>query len=84
VSPAVDRLVPVTRVGAGWAAAPGELDAVLRRLESLDGRERARRARAARALAARYDWAGVAARYEAVFAEIVGRAPASPRHQSDA
>jgi glycosyltransferase involved in cell wall biosynthesis len=83
VSPAVDRLLGVTDAGAGWVAAPAELGAVLRRLERLDGQERARRAAAARALAARYDWAEVAARYEAAYAGLLPGATRRGGHQSD-
>jgi glycosyltransferase involved in cell wall biosynthesis len=71
VSPAVDRLVGVSGAGAGWVAEAPELGPLLRRLESLDSRELARHARAARALAARYDWTAVAARYEAAYARLI-------------
>jgi glycosyltransferase involved in cell wall biosynthesis len=80
VSPAVDRLVGVAEAGAGWTAAPSELGAVLSRLERLDNLELARRAGAARALAARYDWTTVAARYEAAYAGVLR---ANGGHQSD-
>jgi glycosyltransferase involved in cell wall biosynthesis len=80
VSPAVDRLVGVAEAGAGWTAAPSELGAVLGRLELLDNLELARRAGAARALAARYDWTTVAARYEAAYAGVLR---ANGGHQSD-
>jgi glycosyltransferase involved in cell wall biosynthesis len=74
VSPAVDRLVGVSDARAGWVAEARELGSVLRRLESLDAPERDRHARAARALAAGYDWATVAARYEAAYARAISQA----------
>lgn len=74
VSPAVDELVGVVTAGAGWSAAPAELGALLERLQHLDGRERERRAAAARALAARYDWTSVARRYEAAYRNVIDRA----------
>jgi glycosyltransferase involved in cell wall biosynthesis len=67
VSPAVDRLVGVRDAGAGWVVDPPELGALLGRLESLDSGQRAIRVHAARALAARYNWAAVTARYEAAY-----------------
>jgi D-inositol-3-phosphate glycosyltransferase len=82
VSPAVNRLVGVSDAGAGWMAEAPELGALLRRLELLDSREWDRRAHAARALAARYDWAAVAARYEAAYARVIS--PAREDHHSDA
>jgi glycosyltransferase involved in cell wall biosynthesis len=75
VSPAVDRLVGVVAAGAGWSAAPSELGELLCSVRDLDDRERARRAAAARALSARYDWATVGLRYEAAYAEILDGAP---------
>jgi glycosyltransferase involved in cell wall biosynthesis len=71
VSPAVDRLVGVVAAGAGWSAAPEEFGLLLRSLWRLDDREWARRATAARALAARYDWATVVLRYETAYAGIL-------------
>jgi glycosyltransferase involved in cell wall biosynthesis len=82
VSPAVDRLVGVSDARAGWVAETPQLGALLRRLASLDSLERERRAHAARALAARYDWAAVAARYEATYARVVSTAREA--HHSDA
>jgi poly(glycerol-phosphate) alpha-glucosyltransferase len=82
VSPAVDQLVDVSGAGAGWVADQPELGRLLRRLESLDPRERARRARAARDLAARYDWAAVAVRYEAAYARVISTI--GEDHHSDA
>jgi glycosyltransferase involved in cell wall biosynthesis len=72
VSPAVERLVGVAAAGAGWSAAPSDLGALLRSLRDLDDRERARRAAAAHALSARYDWPTIGLRYEAAYAEILG------------
>jgi poly(glycerol-phosphate) alpha-glucosyltransferase len=82
VSPAVDQLVGVSGAGAGWVAEPPELGGLLRRLESLDPRQRARRARAARDLASRYDWTAVAARYEAAYARVISTIGGD--HHSDA
>jgi glycosyltransferase involved in cell wall biosynthesis len=82
VSPAVDRLVGVSGARAGWVAEAPQLGALLRRLESLDLRERDRAAGAARALAARYDWTAVAARYEAAYARVLSTAREA--HHSDA
>ena len=79
VSPAVDRLVGVTQAGAGWSVRASELGPLLRRL---DGAERARRAAETRALAARYDWTAIAARYEAAYAGLTGTRRAR-RHHSD-
>jgi glycosyltransferase involved in cell wall biosynthesis len=73
VSPAVDRLVGVVAAGAGWSAEPAELAALLRNVRDLDDRDRARRAAAARALSARYDWSAIGLRYEAVYAETLER-----------
>jgi glycosyltransferase involved in cell wall biosynthesis len=73
VSLTVDELVGVAQAGAGWAVRPAELGALLRDLRQLDGDERARRSSAARMLAARYDWATVALRYEKVYAEVLDR-----------
>jgi glycosyltransferase involved in cell wall biosynthesis len=80
VSPAVDRLVGVAQAGAGWSVRESELGSALRRF---DGDERARRAAATRALAARYDWAAIAARYEATFAGVIGTQLPSRDHHSD-
>jgi glycosyltransferase involved in cell wall biosynthesis len=80
VSPAVDRLVGVTQAGAGWSARPSELGSVLRRI---DGGERARRVARTRALAVRYDWAAIAARYEATYAGLIGAHPRRRDHHSD-
>jgi glycosyltransferase involved in cell wall biosynthesis len=82
VSPAVERLVGVGDAGAGWTAEPSALAPLLRRLESLDPAERARHAQAARALAARFDWAGVAARYEVAYGRAITATPEG--HHSDA
>jgi glycosyltransferase involved in cell wall biosynthesis len=73
VSPAVDRLVGVVAAGAGWSAEPSQLAALLRNVRDLDDRERARRAAAARALSARYDWDAIGLRYEAIYAETLER-----------
>jgi glycosyltransferase involved in cell wall biosynthesis len=73
VSPAVDRLVGVGQAGAGWSVPPAELGALLRALRRLDDAELASRGSAARGLAARYDWAEVARRYEAAYVEVLDR-----------
>jgi glycosyltransferase involved in cell wall biosynthesis len=75
VSPAVGELVGVVEAGAGWAVRPAELGVLLRDLRHLDGDERARLSSAARRLAARYDWATVALRYEKAYAEVLDRMP---------
>jgi len=82
VSPAVDRLVGVSEARAGWVAEAPELGALLRGLQALDPSDRDSRAQAARTLAARYDWAAVAARYEAAYARVIS--PAREDHHSDA
>jgi glycosyltransferase involved in cell wall biosynthesis len=79
VSPAVDRLVGVTQAGAGWSVRGSELGPVLCRLA---GDERAKRAAEARALAARYDWTAIAARYEAAYGGLTGPRRGR-RHHSD-
>ena len=79
VSPAVDRLVAVSQAGAGWSVRASELGPALRRL---DDAELARRAAGTRALAARYDWTAIAARYEAAYAGLTGTRRAR-RHHSD-
>jgi glycosyltransferase involved in cell wall biosynthesis len=73
VSSTVNHLVEVAGTGAGWSVRPAELGALLRGLQHLDHLERARRSSAARALAGRYDWAEVARRYEAAYAEALER-----------
>jgi glycosyltransferase involved in cell wall biosynthesis len=73
VSPAVDQLVGVAEAGAGWSVRAAELGALLRELRHLDHEERAGRRAAAQGLAARYDWATVALRYETAYAEVLDR-----------
>jgi glycosyltransferase involved in cell wall biosynthesis len=75
VSPAVDQLVGVSDAGAGWSVPPAELGALLRALQRLDHAELTSRSSAARALAARYDWAGVARCYETAYEELLDRRP---------
>ena len=67
VSPEVERLVPVSRSGAGWVAAPSELGATLESIAKLPTAERSKVADAARRLARSYDWDEVAAAYEQVY-----------------
>jgi hypothetical protein len=67
----VDQLVGVAEAGAGWSVRAAELGALLRELRHLDRGELARRGAAAQVLAARYDWATVALRYEAAYAEVL-------------
>ena len=81
VSPAVDRLVAVSQAGAGWSVRASELGPALRRL---DDAELARRAAGTRALAARYDWTAIAARYEAAYAGLTGTRRARPHHSDSA
>jgi glycosyltransferase involved in cell wall biosynthesis len=81
VSPAVDRLVGVSQAGAGWSVRASELGPLLRRL---DGAELARRVAETRALAARYDWTAIAARYEAAYAGLTGTRRARPHHSDSA
>jgi glycosyltransferase involved in cell wall biosynthesis len=81
VSPAVDRLVGVSQADAGWSVRASELGLALRRL---DGAELARRAAGTRALAARYDWTAIAARYEAAYAGLTGTRRARPHHSDSA
>jgi glycosyltransferase involved in cell wall biosynthesis len=69
VSPEVDRLVPVSRSGAGWVSAPSELGATLEAVAKLPTAEWSKVAQAARSLARSYDWDDVAAAYEAVYQE---------------
>jgi glycosyltransferase involved in cell wall biosynthesis len=72
VSPAVERLLGVASSGAGWVAGPPEVGIRLQELAELDREEWRRRAVAARALAARYDWTLVAERYEGACADVLG------------
>jgi poly(glycerol-phosphate) alpha-glucosyltransferase len=67
VSPEVDRLVPVSRSGAGWVSAPSELGATLEAVAKLPAAEWSKAADAARRLARSYDWDDVAAAYEEVY-----------------
>ena len=67
VSPEVDRLVPVSRSGAGWVSAPSELGATLEAVAKLPAAEWSKAADAARRLARSYDWNDVAAAYEEVY-----------------
>lgn len=69
VSPEVDRLVPVSRSGAGWVCDPSELGATLETVAKLPTAEWSKVAQAARRLARGYDWDDVAAAYEAVYQE---------------
>jgi glycosyltransferase involved in cell wall biosynthesis len=73
VTPEVDRLVPVSRAGAGWVSIPRDLGATLEAASALSAAEWSRRRAAARELAKRYDWNDVAAAYEAVYGAAVRR-----------
>jgi glycosyltransferase involved in cell wall biosynthesis len=74
VTPAVDRLVGIADAGAGWVAAPDEFGTALRGLERLEPEEWRRLADRSRTLAARYDWAAVARRYEAAYEQVLAGA----------
>jgi glycosyltransferase involved in cell wall biosynthesis len=67
VSPEVDRLVPVSRSGAGWVSAPSKLGATLEAVAKLPAAEWSKASDAARRLALSYDWDDVAAAYEEVY-----------------
>jgi glycosyltransferase involved in cell wall biosynthesis len=67
VSPEVDRLVPVSRSGAGWVSAPSDFGPTLEAVAKLPAAEWSKAAAAARRLARSYDWDDVAAAYEAVY-----------------
>jgi glycosyltransferase involved in cell wall biosynthesis len=73
VTPEVDRLVPVSRSGAGWVSAPGELGAALEAAVALPPAAWSGAAQAARRLARRYDWNDVAAAYEDVYRTAIRR-----------
>ena len=72
VSPAVGRSIDVEGAGAGWIVGEGGLAPLLRRLHGEGRDELARRGRAARLMARRYDWKVVADRYEALYERAVG------------
>src|SRR5215207_3117628 len=84
VTPEVDRLVPVGTRGAGWVAAPEELDSALEALATLPTVEWSRRAAAARELARDYDWDAVATAYEETYDAVLRRwrAGGRPVHRS--
>jgi glycosyltransferase involved in cell wall biosynthesis len=71
VSHAVERVVHVSKAGAGWAVDNENLGELLRQLSSRRGELRSRRV-AARSLARRYDWDEIAARYERSYEQVVG------------
>ena len=73
VSPAVEQAVGVSASGAGWVADPNHVGQVLRTLAVLDHTSWATYSEAARRLAARYDWAEVAMRYEAAYERVLRR-----------
>jgi glycosyltransferase involved in cell wall biosynthesis len=76
VSPAVDRVTGVAAAGAGWVVSEADIGTVLR---GLGTDELSKRARAALLLSKRYDWASVAARYEAAYERACGsRARVNP------
>jgi glycosyltransferase involved in cell wall biosynthesis len=79
VTPEVDRLVPVSRRGAGWVSAPKELGRTLETLATLPSAEWSGRAEAARDLARDYDWDKVAAAYEDVYDAALRRWTAGTR-----
>ena len=68
VGPAVERCLPVKKSGAGWvASSPDEIGCVLESFASLDASGREGMARAAKDLAARYEWPTIARRYEEAY-----------------
>ena len=73
VSPEVERLVGGAAAGAGWVASPARVGAALNGIAAVLDEERARRATAARALAARYDWNETVSRYEDAYREVLDR-----------
>jgi glycosyltransferase involved in cell wall biosynthesis len=72
VSPAVERVLGVAAVGAGWVADEASLGTVLRLLHGKGSDELARRGRAALLLSRHYDWDSVAERYEAAYERARG------------
>jgi glycosyltransferase involved in cell wall biosynthesis len=78
VTPEVDRLVPVSRSGAGWVSAPGELGAALEAAAALTPAAWSEAAQAARRVARRYDWNDVAGAYEEVYRTAIRRWAARP------
>ena len=73
VTPEVDRLVPVSRSGAGWVSRPSELGPALEAIAALSPAESSRHAEAARQLARDYDWDDIAAAYEDVYLAALQR-----------
>jgi len=76
VSTAVDRAVPVTTCGAGWAveaAEPAAIAAALGQIGAMDRTDRNRHREAAVSLAAGYDWDEIALRYVAALRETFGQ-----------
>jgi glycosyltransferase involved in cell wall biosynthesis len=71
VSPEVERCVPVAADGAGRVAMPTELGRVLEELALLDAGSKATLSKAARGLAAHYEWPLVARRYEGAYESAV-------------
>jgi glycosyltransferase involved in cell wall biosynthesis len=76
VTPPVEQALGVAAAGAGWVAAPHEIGAVLRALATLDERHWAERRRAARVLAAQFQWPAVARQYATAYAACIGTPPA--------
>ncbi len=71
VSPAVERVVGVAAAGAGWAPTHGQFGPTLEAVPHRDETAWQDKRAAARSLAAAYDWASVAARYEAVYQQLL-------------
>jgi glycosyltransferase involved in cell wall biosynthesis len=72
VSPAVERVTGVAAAGAGWVADDSGLGSILRQIQAMGRDELATRGRAALLLSRRYDWNGVAERYEAAYERARG------------
>jgi glycosyltransferase involved in cell wall biosynthesis len=72
VSPAVERVIGIAAAGAGWVADDSGLGSMLRQIQAMGRDELATRGRAALLLSRRYDWNGVAERYEAAYERARG------------
>jgi glycosyltransferase involved in cell wall biosynthesis len=71
VSPEVKRVLDVEDSGAGWMRPGEEVGELLRRLGSDGDVELEARGRAARELAKRYEWDGVAEQYEDAYKAVL-------------
>ncbi len=75
VSREVEGRIGVAAAGAGWVVDPERLEAVLRWLADSQPHEWETRSAMARVLASEYDWAQIAARYEAVYRDVLSMTP---------